>query len=201
MPPPLRSESGWPILESGGTLRNAQKRQASMPILESKVDQSAIQRNLLAGSWGTVVGLFFGVPPALAAHTMGLPWVPYDVGVITAGLIVGLLIAFTVDALFPRVQTSTHGPQKSRSSSGEARSLASNIRRRLAEEKATLDRLDAQRVRQPGSGFDKTTEDRIVWGELLDLEIQDLDEQVSRICSQSSIESENKGGSHERHNQ
>jgi len=56
------------------------------------------------------------------------------------------------------------------------------IRRRLAVETASLEHLDGERERCGDSRFGKTTEDRIVWGELIELELQEIDEQVSRIC-------------------
>lgn len=59
---------------------------------------------------------------------------------------------------------------------------ASTTWQRLAEEKACLEHLDAERAYRGDSGFGKATEDRIVWRELLDLELQDIDEQVRRIC-------------------
>lgn len=59
------------------------------------------------------------------------------------------------------------------------------IRRRLAEERATLERLDAERVQRRNPVFGKTDEDQIVWGELLELELQDIDEQVKRICNRA----------------
>jgi hypothetical protein len=193
--------------------RSTQKRQTPMPILASETDHYAIRRNVVAAAWGTVIGMFFGLPPAIAAHSMGMPWVPYDIGVIIAGLVVGLLMAFTVEALFPRKPSSIHPPAavlKTRSSPANARSGRSSaiaIRRRLAEEKASLDRLDAQRGRPASSRFGKTAEDRIVWSELLELELQDIDEQVNRIRSQPSMDPDtlpntipNKGGSHEHHN-
>jgi hypothetical protein len=55
-------------------------------------------------------------------------------------------------------------------------------RHRLAEA-ARLERLEAERERQGDSHFGKTTENRIVCGELIELELQEIDEQVSRICS------------------
>lgn len=208
-----------------------------MPILESKADQSAIRRILLAtglgaifgfqsgrlamygfavsipwyglawiwlsqvflglsigataGStcgWkrGLVLGLAFSIPSAFGARALGLRWVPYCVAAITVGLVVGLLIALVADALFPRTGASTdqHSPGRLLGT-GKAKSercSASTIWQRLAEEKACLEHLDAGRACRGDSGFGRTIEDRIVWGELLDLELQNIDEQVSRIC-------------------
>lgn len=169
-----------------------------MPLLDSR-DQSAIRRNLLASGSGTVIGLFFGVPPAWGAHTMGLPWAPYGMAVITMGLIVGLLIAFTVESLFPR----TPAPDDHHAAAPEPVVLEKSAtahrvesrrdlrRRRLAEEKARLDRLTAERERRRDSTFGKSAEERIVWAELLELEMQDIDEQFAAHLD--------KGGNHERH--
>jgi hypothetical protein len=56
-------------------------------------------------------------------------------------------------------------------------------RRRLAEAVARLERLDVERERRSDSRFGKTAENRIIWGELIELELQEIDEQVSRICN------------------
>jgi len=209
----------------------------AMPILESKADQSAIRRILLATglgaifglhSWrlakygfavsfpwygpvwillsqvflgfsvgvtagltcwwkrGFVLGLVFSIPSAFGALALGLKWAPYGVAAITGGLVVGLLIALIADALFPNTRTSTDRPSPGRLlGTGNAKSEKCSAQtnwQRLAEEKACLEHLDAERACRGDSGFGKTTEDRIVWGELLDLELQDIDEQVSRIC-------------------
>ncbi len=58
---------------------------------------------------------------------------------------------------------------------------ASAVRRRLAEEKACLERLEAERTLRGDAAFRKATENRIVWSELLELELQDIDEQVKRL--------------------
>jgi ABC-type phosphonate transport system ATPase subunit len=54
-------------------------------------------------------------------------------------------------------------------------------RRRLIEGAACLERLDAERERRGDSHFGKTTEDRVVWGQLIELELQEIDEQLSRL--------------------
>ena len=209
----------------------------AMPILESRTDQSAIRRILLATglgavfgfqSWrlaeygfavslpwygsvwiwlsqvflgysvgvtagsaywwkrGFLLGLVFSIPSAFGALALGLRWAPYGVAITTGGLVGGLLIALIVDALFPNTRASTDQPSPSRMlGTGNAKSEKCNAKtiwQRLAEEKACLEHLDAERAGRGDSGFGRSTEDKIVWGELLDLELQDIDEQVSRIC-------------------
>ena len=56
-------------------------------------------------------------------------------------------------------------------------------RQRLAEAVARLECLDAERERRGDSRFGRTAENRIIWGELIELELQEIDEQVSRICN------------------
>jgi len=56
-------------------------------------------------------------------------------------------------------------------------------RRRLAEAVACLERLDGERERLGDSRYGKTTENRIIWGELVELELQEIDEHMRRICS------------------
>jgi hypothetical protein len=134
---------------------------------------------------GPVLGLVFSILSALGARAVGLRWAPYGIVAITVGLVVGLLIALIADSLFPRTGTSTdrHSPGRLLGT-GNANSEkwgAQTIWQRLAEKKACLEYLNAERA-SGDSGFGKTTEDRIVWGELLELELQDIDEQVSRIC-------------------
>jgi hypothetical protein len=138
---------------------------------------------------GLVLGLVFGVTSALGALALGLKWLPYGVAAITEGLVDGLLIASIADAVVPLRRTSNDpnspgsGPLlNAGSATSPKRSSMSATWRRLAEEKTCLDHLDAERAYQRNTSFGKTTEDRILWSELLDLELQDIDEQVSRIC-------------------
>jgi len=58
---------------------------------------------------------------------------------------------------------------------------ASPRARRLADEQAQLERLDAERLRRADASFGRTAEERIVWNELLELELQDLDERMNGI--------------------
>jgi len=56
-------------------------------------------------------------------------------------------------------------------------------RQRLAEAATRLENLEAEREVRGDSRFGMTTENRIVWNELIELELQEIDEQVNRICS------------------
>jgi len=44
-----------------------------------------------------------------------------------------------------------------------------------------LERLDSERKRRGDPGFGKTTEHRIVWAELLELELEQIDEEMNRM--------------------
>ena len=54
-------------------------------------------------------------------------------------------------------------------------------RRRLAEAYDCLQQLDRLREDQCAPALGKILEERIVWRELLDLELQEIDEQIERI--------------------
>ena len=60
--------------------------------------------------------------------------------------------------------------------------LVRAARLRLAEEAASLEHLEVERRRLGDSNFGKSTENRIVWRELIELELQEIDEQLRRIC-------------------
>lgn len=186
-------ESG--TLESGVRTRAEQSEKAGvfMPILQSQADQSATRGVLLITGLGVLFGLFFGVPPALAVRAMGFTWMPYGVGVLGAGLIAGFFLAYLVVTFL--LQTPMRTPLSSRLPERLAADIGNSLkppkcttnllRRRLAEEKECLDRLDAERQCRRDSGLAKVAEERIVWGELLELELQDIDEQISRISRQA----------------
>ncbi len=57
------------------------------------------------------------------------------------------------------------------------------IHERLAAARARLDLLELERSRSGDPLLGRAVEQRIVWRELLDLELQDVDEQIERICT------------------
>lgn len=153
-----------------------------MPILELKAGQSATRFILLTSGCGVVFGLLFGLPPAYAVYSAGAPFLPWSIGALLIGLLVGYLLSFlllsfvfradaTVVALPPRPSVIAHRVV-------EAHTV---VEVRMAEEKERLDRMEAERDVRHDRSFEKTTEQRIIWSELLELELEDLDERVDRM--------------------
>lgn len=55
---------------------------------------------------------------------------------------------------------------------------ASGIARRLAKEFALLQEIETEREVRHNPSYRKATEERIIWRELFDLELQEVDEQI-----------------------
>jgi hypothetical protein len=89
----------------------------------------------------------------------------------------------------PRLSTSRNGAGKAHP---EIYVTAKTICHRLAAAKAYLDHVEAERQRRGDPRWGKATEDSIVWSELLDLELQDVDEQMRRIYRGGEGEAESE---------
>jgi hypothetical protein len=140
---------------------------------------------------GIALGLAFGIASAFGCLALGWRWLPYGIAAITASVLAGLLIALIADVVFPVIRPA-EGPRipatKYRGSADRSRAEArprSKLGQRLAKEKVLLEDLDRERAHRRNSAFGKAAEERIVWGELLDLEIQDIDERLERICREA----------------
>ena len=121
---------------------------------------------------GFVLGLVFSIPSAAIA--MGRSHTALCIAAIAEGLVAGPLIALLVDSLFataPRLAEIREVKRR----------VFSRTVERLESEKELLDALAAKRAECRRPGFGIASEERIVWRELLDLELQDLDEQMSRL--------------------
>jgi hypothetical protein len=128
----------------------------------------------------------FSLPSAYGALALGLRWEVFRIAAVTEDMVVALLIAFLADAIFPRKLEPSDQPCPELACMPGAPPTGLDersrmIQQRLAEEKLLLDQLDSEREYRGDSNFRKATEDRIIWGELLDLELQDFDEQLNRI--------------------
>jgi hypothetical protein len=60
-------------------------------------------------------------------------------------------------------------------------------RKRLAKGFARLEKIERERAQGRDWIFSRFAEHRIIWRELLQLELQDTDEQIERICSAVGI--------------
>ena len=57
----------------------------------------------------------------------------------------------------------------------------SQLKERLAKGVASLERLDVDRISHGDPNLGRPIEKRIIWRELLDLELQEFDEQIERL--------------------
>jgi hypothetical protein len=157
-----------------------------MPTLVSKAGQPAIGKLLLIGGLGLLFGLLFGLPPAMALCSAGLPWIPWGL----AGFIPGLIVANMLACLVVKFVLGVPLPKPSDPLVIRRPRKCAPSCQRLADAAATLELLDVERKRRRDSHYEKRVEDRIIWNELLDLELQDIDEQISRISGSNPT----KGG-------
>jgi hypothetical protein len=72
-----------------------------------------------------------------------------------------------------------------REAPARVRPAGSSTRRRLVEAFSCLERLELQRAYRQDPVFCKFLEERIIWRELLDLELQEIDEKIGRISDQA----------------
>jgi hypothetical protein len=136
---------------------------------------------------GLMLGLIFCIPSVPGAWSVQ-PW--YAAPLVAESLAVGLLVAAITDALYPSEGKQFRHPVVAKQPRRFVRRRSGvtplgAVSRRLAEGKARLDRLEQERKAGRQPGFGKPVEDRIVWSELLDLELQDIDEQLDRIRQES----------------
>ena len=59
-------------------------------------------------------------------------------------------------------------------------------RQRLAQAFSSLENIELVRNRRSDRYFGRSAEERIIWRELLELELQYVDEQIERICGTAS---------------
>ncbi|HUK17993.1 MAG TPA: hypothetical protein VLW65_16325 [Bryobacteraceae bacterium] len=133
---------------------------------------------------GVGLGALFSFPSALALCLMNLRWAPRGLALCTASISAGVLIAFLTDLICPRRRQPAHDSpapeQRTDAKKQNRRDRDGDIHLRLAEGKSRLECLDAERELRREPEFGQTAEDKIVWRELLELELQDIDDQVSR---------------------
>jgi len=110
------------------------------------------------------------------------------------------------DAVFRHAPTRTDQPPRDLEKPGvrsatRIEACPAPSRQRLSEAVARLEQIDAERERRADARYGKTAENRIVWSELIELEVQEIDEQVGRIRSSAGRDTQpdlREGGAHER---
>lgn len=141
------------------------------------------------GRWwrqGFGLGLAFGIPTAAGAATLGLALAPFGIAAVTEGLAAGGLMAFLAHLIHGHSEPAPTPRKPFAVQNWDTREEAFRTDwtyQRLAEEKACLDHLAAEREYRRDAGYGKTTEHRVIWTELLELELQMIDEQVNRISA------------------
>jgi hypothetical protein len=149
-----------------------------MLALQSKAHQPATGNILLTTGLGFVFGLLFALPPALALRSVGLRWFPFGIAALLPGICASTLLAYLAVKFVFGAELPDFYPSLIR-----RRSLPqSPVRDRLAEAAARIEGLENERIRRRDCRYEKRVEERLIWNELLDLELQDVDEQIKRIC-------------------
>jgi hypothetical protein len=137
---------------------------------------------------GPVLGTIFSIP------SLAMVWFRFDrpgyaIAVAAAYCSSGFLIAFFIDALFRRPKAVPYLERESPKQLFVELNMKpdpyppTSVGQRLKQANAALERLDAERQRLRDWRIGQAAEQRIVWNELIELELQELDEQVSRICA------------------
>jgi len=144
---------------------------------------------------GLAAGALFGAPSAWGAHSLGMPWIPYGITTIALGTADGLFLAFAVKELFPETPARAVARAEPEEAPAGARSSppgdppAEGIHRRIFESMLALERLEAERERRGDRSYGAARESEMIWRELLDLELRNIDENADGIREAADDES------------
>ena len=128
---------------------------------------------------GCALGALFSLPSAIGLFAGNSRLAPLAVALCAAGMAAGIIIALLTDLICPQAS------KRSGDRETELRRTAVGIQRRLAEGKARLEDIDSARLRLHEPALRRMEEAHIIWNELLELELQDIDEHVSRLRGSS----------------
>lgn len=135
-------------------------------------------------SWwkrGIGLGTLFSIPSVVALYVMNAQWPRIACELCGGSMAAGILIAFLVDTICPNATSaSTAERPATHPHDDSAASL------RLAAAKHAIERIDAERQRRGDPAFGKAEEERIVWRELIDLELQGVDGHVDHLHGETS---------------
>ncbi len=126
-------------------------------------------------------GLIFGVvisPVTIGSLTVGSTRIVYGLAAMAATLIAALFIGLVSEAVFPRAITRIRPVQKHDDTLPMEMFKRAKVstRDRLSEGRTCLEYLEMERESSGDRRFGRELEDRIIWRELLELELQDMDQ-------------------------
>lgn len=135
-------------------------------------------------SWGAL----FSLPSVVALRAMTPGGAARALALCAGTMAAGVLIAVLTDSICPRKpepppeveDADILEPLAAEDSSARRPQPADELGRRLVDGKSRIEELDAERKMRRDPGFAQAAEDRIVWRELLDLELQEIDDRVAR---------------------
>ncbi len=137
---------------------------------------------------GIGLGLAFGLASGFGGLALGMKWIPFALAAIVASVVSGFLVALIADAVYPVVCVPGNRKREERPQPAArwrpvpSTVLESDTSRRLARKKALLEGLEQERALRHQPSIGKVAEEHVIWGELLELELQDIDEQLEQIC-------------------
>lgn len=145
-------------------------------------------------SWwkrGAILGVLFSIPSVIALGFMNRFGAAMAIALCVGSIAAGAMTAFLTDIICPR-------RQRQRSESSRAARPpeppepvaepplprnANGASRRLAEGKRALAQIESERRLRGDAAFGQEAEDRIVWRELIELELQELDAHLNHLQS------------------
>jgi hypothetical protein len=142
----------------------------------------------LASWWkrGIGLGVAFGLVSSLGSWMVGAKGLPFGLAAMAASLISGLVVALSTDAALPvplreKAKAVNDGRTFALQDLAAEPRIRTPLGQRLAKKKLALEALERERLRRRKPAFGKTTEERIIWSELLELELQEIDDSLHRL--------------------
>lgn len=150
-----------------------------------------------APSWwkrGAGLGALLSLPSLIVLGAMDGAAAALTISLCAGSMAAGVIIAFLTDTICPRRKPESYDSERAlrrpeiRRQPIELPPDASDTCRRLADGTRALEEIESERRRRDDAAFGQEAEDRIVWRELIELELQEIDDHLNHLQSD-----ENKG--------
>jgi hypothetical protein len=143
-------------------------------------------------SWwkrGAGLGALFSLPSVIALGPMNRTGAVLGISLCAGSMAAGVIIAFLTDTICPRRQPAADDskrparPSELRKKPTDLPRDASSTCRRLADGERALEQIESERELRGDAAFGQEAEDRIVWRELIELELQEIDAHLNHLQS------------------